>query len=89
MAFWPNVAVPAPAPPVTAMWTKNWVHVTGSAQGIESEMLEIVNSPKETSRLSCQVTVHRGHGWSGGSSSGITVLGAYHDQVFFKVFSDR
>ncbi|KEQ16539.1 2Fe-2S iron-sulfur cluster-binding protein [Endozoicomonas numazuensis] len=36
---------------------EKWGQITGTADGIEKEMLEVVNEPKETSRLSCQMTV--------------------------------
>ncbi len=34
-----------------------WVGVTGEASDVEKEMLDMVVEPKETSRLSCQITV--------------------------------
>ena len=34
-----------------------WVEKTGAADEVEAEMLDFVMEPKETSRLSCQITV--------------------------------
>ena len=36
---------------------KDWINVTGIAEGKEKQKLRKVNAPKSNSRLSCQITV--------------------------------
>ncbi len=55
-----TAAVPAPAPPATAMWTKHGAIASSPRTAAELDMLEFAFRRGEGSRLTCQIKVTDG-----------------------------